>query len=382
MAIGNPITLTSNVASKTISVIATASQTLFTVTGGYRINQLAVFRNGVRLVDGRDFTATDGSTVTLLSAASLSDVLEFQVFDSFNIADAIVSAASTQTISGNLNVTGSLSASTLDTNTGGLTVVGVVTATSFVGSGEGLTGVASTDFIITGTAATFNNTTQLQNVQLVGVTTGLNVSGVATFASNVSIAGTLTYEDVTNVDSVGVITAREGIKVTTGGIDIAAGGLDVAGITTLSSTLSVGSGVTISGTSGITLNEATNASHVINPLLVNYAEKVNTIGNTGSSTTIDVADGTYVTATLDQTSTITLAAPPSGKLYGFALQLTNGSGGAYSITWAAAGGGTIKWPGGSVPTRTTTDAKTDIWSFFTSDGGSNWYGAISLFNFS
>ena len=57
MAIGNPITLTSNVASKSISATATADQTLFTVTGGYRINQLAVFRNGVRLVDGSDFTA-------------------------------------------------------------------------------------------------------------------------------------------------------------------------------------------------------------------------------------------------------------------------------------------------------------------------------------
>ena len=158
MAIGNPITLTSNVASKTISVIATASQTLFTVTGGYRINQLAVFRNGVRLVDGRDYTAADGSTVTLLSAATLADVLEFQIFDDFRVADAIVSAASTQTISGNLKVTGSISASTLETETGGLNLVGVVTATSldvgdinstgvvtatsFVGDGSNLTGVS------------------------------------------------------------------------------------------------------------------------------------------------------------------------------------------------------------------------------------------------
>ena len=66
MAIGNPITLTNNVASKIISVTATTDQTLFTVTGGYRINQLAVFRNGVRLVDGTDFTARDASTVTLI----------------------------------------------------------------------------------------------------------------------------------------------------------------------------------------------------------------------------------------------------------------------------------------------------------------------------
>ena len=48
MPIGNPVTLTSNVASKTISDTATASQTLFNVTGGYRINSLGVFKNGSR----------------------------------------------------------------------------------------------------------------------------------------------------------------------------------------------------------------------------------------------------------------------------------------------------------------------------------------------
>ena len=40
------------------------------------------------------------------------------------------------------------------------------------------------------------------------------VSGAAaTFTSNVTIGGTLTYEDVTNIDSVGLITAREGIRI-------------------------------------------------------------------------------------------------------------------------------------------------------------------------
>ena len=138
MAIGNPITLTSTVASKTISVTATASQTLFTVTGGYRINQLAVYRNGVRLVDGRDFTVSDGSTVTLLSAASVSDIVEFQIFDDFRVADAIVSAASTQTIQGNLKVTG-----TLDVESGGIigvssvgTLVGAAKTLNFIGSGN------------------------------------------------------------------------------------------------------------------------------------------------------------------------------------------------------------------------------------------------------
>ena len=134
MAIGNPITLTSNVASKTISVTATASQTLFTVTGGYRINQIAVFRNGVRLADGSDFTARDGATVTLLSAASADDVLEFQIFDDFRVADAIVSAEATQTISGELNVTGGVN---IGIQSAGQNVTtGVITALNFIGAGN------------------------------------------------------------------------------------------------------------------------------------------------------------------------------------------------------------------------------------------------------
>ena len=140
MAIGNPITLTNNVASKTISVTATADQTLFTVTGGYRINQLAVFRNGVRLADGADFTARDGSSVTLLSPANVSDTLEFQIFDDFRVADAIVSAEASQTINGDLTVTGVLN------GVGGVNIgiqsagqnvtTGVITALNFIGAGN------------------------------------------------------------------------------------------------------------------------------------------------------------------------------------------------------------------------------------------------------
>ena len=141
MAIGRPVSLTSNVASKTISVTATASQTLFTVTGGYRINQVAVFRNGVRLADGSDYTARDGATVTLLSAASAGDVLEFQIFDDFRVADAIQNAAAEQTISGNLTVTGTITG--LTSVTGAMigissagTIVGVAKTLNFIGTGN------------------------------------------------------------------------------------------------------------------------------------------------------------------------------------------------------------------------------------------------------
>jgi hypothetical protein len=110
------------------------------------------------------------------------------------------------------------------TGAGGLNITGVVSATSFSGNGSGLIGVASTDNIVTGTAATFNT-------YPVDINAGMTVAGVSTFGAitatsfgavsgttgtfsgSVSIGGTLTYEDVTNIDSVGIVTAREGVFI-------------------------------------------------------------------------------------------------------------------------------------------------------------------------
>ena len=91
----------------------------------------------------------DGSNLTGIDASSLSDT------DSTIRVQANTSGAV---------VTGILTATGVD-------VTGVVTATTFVGSGEGLTGVASTDNIITGTAATFTNDVNISGVTTVGVLT-------------------------------------------------------------------------------------------------------------------------------------------------------------------------------------------------------------------
>ena len=135
MAIGRPIALTANVASKTVSITATADQTEFAPSGGYRINQIAVFRNGARLVDGKDFTARDGSTVLLVSGATVDDVLEFQIFDSFNIANTIKPNESTQTINGSLVVQGGVTGSQIGIQSGG-TAIGTGRTVNFIGSGN------------------------------------------------------------------------------------------------------------------------------------------------------------------------------------------------------------------------------------------------------
>ena len=85
----------------------------------------------------------------------------------------------------------------------GATSTGVITATSFSGSGANLTGIDATALKDTD-----------GNVKIQAEASGAVVTGVLTVSSNVSVGGTLTYEDVTNVDSVGLITARDGIHIT------------------------------------------------------------------------------------------------------------------------------------------------------------------------
>jgi hypothetical protein len=135
MAIGRPISLTDNVASKRISVSATAGQTAFTVPGGYRINAINVFRNGVRLSGSVDFSATDGVTVNLVNPASLNDEVSFEIFDDFKVSSAIVSAASTQTIDGNLTVTGDLFGAQIGIQSGGANI-GSAKTLNFIGAGN------------------------------------------------------------------------------------------------------------------------------------------------------------------------------------------------------------------------------------------------------
>ena len=59
--------------------------------------------------------------------------------------------------------------------------------------------------------------------QVINTNTDVTV-GVLTVTNNLSVGGTLTYEDVTNIDSVGLITARDGISITGGNVTLTGGG--------------------------------------------------------------------------------------------------------------------------------------------------------------
>jgi len=130
-----------------------------------------------------------------------------------NLSNVVVSGLSTFTelidANGGLDVIGGATLNSLNV-TGLSTFTGITTTVSDLYVGRNL--------FIKGDV-TFDEF-DARNLNITGISTFV---GFAEFKDNVSIAGTLTYEDVTNVDSVGLITARSGVRITTGGLIISSG---------------------------------------------------------------------------------------------------------------------------------------------------------------
>ena len=122
-------------------------------------------------------------------------------------------------------------------------VSGVITAANFVGGGANITALSGTN-IASGTVAAARVATLNQNTSgTAGGLTGTpditvrNITGVAA-----TFTGVLTYEDVTNVDSVGIVTARGGLEVGAAGVGatISSGGnVIISGISTFNDNISI-----------------------------------------------------------------------------------------------------------------------------------------------
>jgi hypothetical protein len=94
-----------------------AITTTTTVLSGlsYTPQQVHVFHNGVRLVDGTDFTATDGASLTLTSAAQSGDEVVVISYATFQVSDT-VSASAGGTFTGDVSVTGAFTSLGIDDN--------------------------------------------------------------------------------------------------------------------------------------------------------------------------------------------------------------------------------------------------------------------------
>ena len=298
MPIGRPLSLTPNIARKVVTSTASGVTTNFTVTGGYRVVELGVYLNGVRLIDATDYTARDGSTVGLTTAAVDGDVISFQIFDSFNIADAINQNSSDQTINGSLTLNDKLTVAGIGSFTD-VVSSGIVTADSFYGSGANLTNLPASATGVPGISTTGFST--FKDISAQGITTisnltaststttgALIVSGGVGIAKSlfvgegISVGGTITYADVTNVDSVGIVTAGKGFRATTGGITM-------VGVATLGAVGASGTTIHVHGDGRITgvLTASTFSG---------YVEATTVDATTVEVTTINVGAGITLTA--------------------------------------------------------------------------------------
>jgi hypothetical protein len=246
-------------------------------------------------------------------------------------------------------------------------VVGVITATSFVGDGSGLTNAGSTLGAGSGS----------QRVVLTSLTSGTmttaatdadlswNSSTNTLSATNVSIAGTLTYEDVTNVDSIGVITARSGIVVS-------AGGINATGVVTATSFSGSGANLTGLPASGVEIKSA--GSAVGSAITSINFQSGATVTASGAGSTITIAAGILTEALSGTNSVITLdLTDQDHKVTATGITTITVSGGtegdSHTIRIVNSGIATVGFstyflfPSGSVPVLPTASGAISLISF-------------------
>ena len=303
--------------------------------------------------------------------------------------------------------------------TGDGNVSGTLTATSFSGDGTGLTGVASTDNIITGTAATFTNDVNISGITTVGVLTAtqINVTGVttgvtATFTGDVSVrnltgvaatfTGVLTYEDVTNVDSLGIVTARSGVEFGASGVGgtfsatgfgSLEGGLNVAGVVTATSF--VGSGANLTGlpAGGVEI-ESGGSSLGAGVTILNFQSGA-TVTASGAGSTITISAGITTTQYSPSANAIIQIGLGTAQHHeltlsaGFTTITTSGGsmGDSHSLVLIQPSSGIatvgfstfFQFPSGATPSMSEGSSKVDLVSFVVKDiAGNTGTGATEL----
>ena len=234
----------------------------------------------------------------------------------------------------------------------GAVVTGVVTATSFSGSGASLTGIDATALKDSG-----------GSVKVQANTSGIVVTGVSTFSGNVSVGGTLTYEDVTNIDSIGIITARSGI-VATGVVTATSFKGDGSTLTGVVSGIEVKSGGSSVGTSLTAINfsgaTASTGSAGITTITIGAASISTTASSPSANTVVTLNLSTAQHHDLTLTAGITTITC-SGGVFGesHSVVISQPSSGIATVGFSTF----FLFPSGATPSMSEGNSKVDLVSF-------------------
>jgi len=134
--------------------------------------------------------------------------------------------------------------------------------------------------------------------------------------------------------------------------------------------------VDTAATVGGTLNVTGAATLSSNTSLKTYTEATATPAISAGALTLDLNTGnTFRVALSANVTTLTISNPTASVTQSFTLICDIS--GAFSVTWPAS----VRWAGGTAPTQTATNAKTDIFTFVSTDGGTKWFAFPSGLSF-
>ena len=271
---------------------------------------------------------------------------------------------------------------------GGTNIVGTLTATSFTGDGSGLTNINAAALGWTQISGGIYNTA-LNNV---GIGTSvprfnLEVGAIGAGGTSLLVNNTARFDNTLSANNViitGIITASS--------FNFAGGtGTINAGIVT-TATLVVGSGGTAITTVGPNVGIGTTVPRtkldVEGTIRIKTSrEAVETLSIASNVVTVDLSKAqNFLLSATDNVNSFTII-NPSSEVSSFTIRITQDATGGRVIDiddFRTSGGSLIPvfWPGGGVlPIITPTANRSDIYTFKTFDGGSNWYGIVVGQNF-
>ena len=97
----------------------------------------------------------------------------------------------------------------------------------------------------------------------------------------------------------------------------------------------------------------------------------NTVSLSGTTPAVDMTAGSVFTLSLTGASTFTFSNPPTtGTAQGFTVVITQNASSTYAVTWPSS----VYWVNGSPPAMTAITGAVDVYTFFTHDGGTTYYG--------
>jgi hypothetical protein len=314
--------------------------TSFTITGGYTVNYIDVYKNGVKLINGTEVTATNGSTVVLAAAALSNDIVDVVGYNSVSLA--AINTTAQYTWSNTLSFTANLSVSNASLLVGSNVVVNATSA--FVGNSTVNTNITAAAISMNGNSV-YPSTSGFRRNRIINGAMQIdqrNSGSAQTFTAGAALAysvdrwyGYCTGANVTGQRVAGSGTTQYRYQFT-GAASVTAIGFAQRIETSNSYDLNNSTAILSVDLSNSLLTTVTWTAY--------YANTADTFGSLASPTRTQIATGTFtVTSTLaNYTTSISI---PAAATTGIEIVFTVGA--QTSGTWVI---GNVQLESGSVAT--------------------------------